>query len=83
MFEIYGRNNCQSCENAKALLNSLNEEFVFYNIEENATHLDMFKMLFPERKTVPMVVFTDKDAVEWEIGGYEDLVKWLKPSTNE
>lgn len=79
VFEIYGRNNCQSCENAKTLLKDYGYEFEFFNIEEQQMYLEDFKFEWPGRKTVPAISFNNE-----RIGGYEDLREWVsKHSTNE
>lgn len=80
MFEVYGRNNCVWCERAKALLNEKGLPFAYYNIEEDSKALHEFKFIFRGAKTVPQICIGMYDEVE-VIGGYEDLVKWLKQST--
>ena len=79
MYEIYGRSNCASCTNATNLLESLDELYVYYNIEESDYWLNQFKKEWPGRKTVPAISKYGE-----KIGGYEDLREWVsKHSTNE
>lgn len=93
-FEIYGRDNCQWCEAAKNLLDRNGLKYRYHNIETNPSLLEEFKELFPGAKTVPQILGWKFNGVvhresggEWEdmddtkIGGYTELVEWLKHFT--
>lgn len=81
MFEIYGRNNCVWCDRAKELLDSRGLKYTFWNIEEDSKALSEFKFLFKGAKTVPQILTGAYDEVN-VIGGYTELVEWLKQYTN-
>ncbi|RUP39326.1 MAG: glutaredoxin [Acinetobacter sp.] len=76
MFEIYGRNNCVWCDRAKELLDTKEIPYRYKNIEMDSAALLDFKILFPGKKTVPQIM---KGSLY--IGGYENLVEWLKHYT--
>jgi glutaredoxin len=78
LFEIYGRNNCVWCDRAKSLLEHLGHYYEFSNVEENKIAMEDFKRLFPSAKTVPQIMWYNEEGEVDFIGGYEDLVKWLK-----
>lgn len=78
MFIIYGRDNCSWCDAAKALLNDNAFVYTYKNIETSKEDLEAFRRDFPNAKTVPQILFDYN-----QIGGYEDLRKWLKPSTTK
>ena len=81
MFEIYGRNNCQWCKQAIALVREGDFDYKYFNIEEDPKALIAFKEHFPGAKTVPQIRINtwtnDSYGTTEHIGGYEDLVKWL------
>ncbi len=85
-YEIYGRQNCQWCDAAKALLERKGLKYRYHDIESNTDLLEEFKELFPDAKTVPQILgwrFNGKVRSEmggeWEeeddiyIGGYKEL----------
>lgn len=82
MYEIYGRNNCQWCDAAKALLERKGLKYTYHNIEENSKALSEFKFMFPNAKTVPQIVTGVYDQVTI-IGGYKELEQWLNQSTQK
>jgi glutaredoxin len=73
LFNIFGRTTCVWCDRAKALLEQEGLPYQFFNIEEDRTAYSIFRGHFPDAKTVPKI--TEDDI---QIGGYEDLVEWLK-----
>lgn len=83
MFVIWGRPNCQWCERAKELLTSRDMYFSYRELTKH--NFAEFDNLFPGQKTVPGIVRFypappdgDYDLSYTVIGGYEDLVKYLK-----
>lgn len=81
LFEIYGRSNCQWCDNAKTLLDSKGLKYNYYDIEKDSKALSEFKFIFRGAKTVPQILTGAYDEVT-VIGGYTDLVEWLKHYTS-
>lgn len=88
LFEIWGRTTCVWCDRAKELLVDNGFDFKFLNVETEPKYLGLFKKQWPSLKTVPQIVFvTTKrigkgEAVTSEhIGGYTELVEWLKHYT--
>ena len=63
---------CAYCERAKALLDSKGIAYTEYDLSANEGSIELFKIL--GYKTIPVI--TQGDRV---IGGYDDLVKYLKP----
>lgn len=81
MFIIYGQPNCIWCERTKNLLDDLNIEYEYHNITYDRERQWEFLSYFPGRKTVPAILLltpNDGDHTHLSIGGYEDLVKYLK-----
>ena len=83
MFEIYGRDNCIWCDRAKNLLDEYNYNWYYMSIEgeENFQFRNEFKVFFPGAKSVPQIRFEWKEDVYENIGGYTELVEWLKHYT--
>jgi glutaredoxin len=72
MYTIWGRPNCIWCERAKTLLT--NEGIPFEYVELTQSSLDLWNFTFPHNpKTVPQIVHGNV-----LVGGYEDLLKYLK-----
>jgi len=69
MIEIYTKQSCTYCMQAKILLKGLGIEFTESRIGNNITR-DEFVEKFPDARTVPHIVI---DGVS--IGGYEQLKK--------
>ena len=74
MFEIYGTTNCTYCDEAKTLLAMKEKEYTFINVAENEDITAAFFKKFPNVQTVPQITLSDG---HW-IGGYTELVEWLK-----
>jgi glutaredoxin len=70
--EIYSKDNCSFCTSAKNLLNRRRIPYKEYVLGED---FDREKLLdkFPEARTFPVVVV---DGIR--IGGYDDLVEYVK-----
>ena len=76
MFYIYGRNGCSFCVEAINLLYTKDYTYEYHNIETSKKDLEDFKVLFPGAKTVPQIMHGTEN-----IGGYTELVEWLKHYT--
>lgn len=71
MYTVWGRPNCPWCDRAKE---HLEDHDIQYNyIELTAENLDEFNSITNGARTVPQVF--DNVGI---IGGYEDLIKYLK-----
>lgn len=71
MFYIYGTERCGFCDQAKELLESFNITYTYQDVSTDQGLIDMFKM--NGWKTVPQIFEEEK-----YIGGYSELVKYLK-----
>lgn len=72
--EIYGKDNCIYCENAKRLCATIKMEYTYYNISENI-HLkeQLITRLGVTPRSVPQI-FVDGNAV----GGFTEFKKYVK-----
>ena len=72
MYTIYSKPSCSYCLQAKQLLETKQLPFVY---KELGTHYDLYELmtLAPNAKSFPQVF---KDGTR--IGGYSDLVEYLK-----
>lgn len=77
MFIIYGQPNCVWCERARQLLTSKGYTFEYHDITSEPKALAEFKFLFKEARSVPQIATGLYDEVK-VIGGYEDLVSYLR-----
>jgi len=70
--EIYTKSNCSYCEMAKQYFDSQNIEYSLHDVE----NVETFKELLsrnPSARTMPQIFINDQ-----LIGGYTDLIEWLK-----
>jgi glutaredoxin len=74
--EIYTKDNCPYCVQAKALFNREGWEYTEHFIDDN-TRTQLLEELTTRigitPRTVPQIFIDDQS-----IGGYTDLVAWLK-----
>lgn len=77
MIEIYTRDGCFYCTQAKKLLVETNKEYVEYVIGKDVTRDDVIAK-FPEQKVLP-IVLVDGDV----IGTYTDLLDYIYPAMTE
>jgi glutaredoxin 3 len=78
--EIFTKDNCPYCEEAKALINRIKPDHVFmtiYNLSEDASFKNLLLERYSEAKTVPQIFF---DGVR--IGGCDDLVEYIDNTTS-
>jgi len=70
--EIYSKSNCVFCDKAKNYFNQNNIPFTEHNVEIQEI-FDSLIQRNPNARTMPQI-FIDNEL----IGGYTDLVEWLK-----
>ena len=66
--EIYTKNNCSFCDNAKIFFKSKNLSFIEYNIEENYNYLEEMLQRSKGKKLMPQIFINN-----YHIGGYDNL----------
>lgn len=74
--EIYTKDQCPYCVQAKNLMKSKGWEFTEHYIDNNTRERlleEMTTRIGTTPRTVPQIFIDDKS-----IGGYTDLVAWLK-----
>ncbi len=75
---IYGRNTCPYCRMAIDLLDEAGKESIFFDFSEDPQAIIEAKEFY-EKETVPIIVENNKFSGKTKlIGGYSDLVKYLK-----
>lgn len=75
--EIYSKNNCSHCEQAKTLLKMNGKNFIEYKLDEDFTR-EILLSKFPEAKTFPVVVIDG-----FNIGGFEQLKQQINEETSD
>ena len=73
-FTIYTKPGCSYCTKAKELITLHKGRYSERIIGEDISR-DAFLKLIPGVKTVPQILVSAGDEVEF-IGGYDDLVQW-------
>ena len=88
MFKVYGTTTCGFCKRATALLQERGYSYSYQSLDNEPELLQGLKEKYGWR-TVPMIIFIefteeigwswgDKDGEETFIGGYTDLIEFLK-----
>lgn len=72
MYTVYGKATCPFCDKAKELLQQHNLEIDYRDVGDSEVKQELLN-LYSEAKTVPQI-FTNGV----RIGGYTDLVEYLK-----
>lgn len=75
--EIYSKNNCTFCEQAKQLLKMHGKNFIEYRLDEDFTR-EILLSKFPEAKTFPVVVIDG-----FNIGGFQQLQQQINEETKD
>ena len=70
--EIYTKSNCSYCEMAKQYFDSQNIEYTLHDVENVQTFNELLSRN-PSARTMPQIFINDQ-----LIGGYTDLIEWLK-----
>jgi len=73
--EVYSKNNCTYCVQAKQLLTTHGKAYVEYKLDEDFTR-EILLSKFPEAKTFPVIVIDG-----FNIGGFEQLKQHLVEET--
>lgn len=73
--EIYTKDDCAFCTNAKNLLKMHKREYIEYKLHEDFTR-DILLSKFPEATTYPVIVVDG-----FHIGGYDQLQKQINEET--
>lgn len=75
MFTILTKNDCPWCDKAKDLLKEMKVPYGAFNYTDHPVIILLMKKA--NLKTVPQIWTNTPDGNTY-IGGYEDLVNWLK-----
>ena len=70
--EIYTKSNCSFCEMAKQYFDSQNIGYSLHDVENVETFNELLNRN-PSARTMPQIFIDDQ-----LIGGYTDLIEWLK-----
>lgn len=73
MYVVITRDQCNFCDQAKALLKGANQPYTEYNIQSNSSKWLLTLMKKADMRTVPQVFKPDGTYV----GGYTELTKEL------
>ncbi len=73
MWTIISRDQCNFCDDAKALLKGANKSYVEYNIQSPSSAWVLYLLKRSSITTVPQI-FNDKGT---HIGGYTELKEYL------
>ena len=71
--EIYSKTNCIFCDKAKMRLAKQSPKI--HMLDQDYNREDFFKK-FPDARTFPQIIINGKN-----IGGYQELEKWLENNT--
>lgn len=75
MLEVYGRSGCEYCTKAQKLLEEKKIPYNYIQLGVDITK-DQFIEMFPEQKTVPVIV-----AHGMKLGGYSELVDYVEETS--
>ena len=75
--EIYSKDGCPSCVQAKQLLTTHGKDYLEYKLNEDFTR-EILLSKFPEAKTFPVIVVDGM-----HIGGYEQLLRQLNEDSQD
>lgn len=81
MLRVYSKNNCHFCVKAKNLLEM---NHIDYKESILGIHImqETFTNSFPSARTMPLIVNEGADGFHEIIGGYDQLVEYLKSTGN-
>lgn len=68
--EVWSKDHCPYCDQAKAWLNSKGLEFIEHKIGHNGVTREMLLERVPAARTVPQIIID-----EMVVGGWDDLRK--------
>ena len=76
-FKIICWTECPFCIKAKKLMMDRGEQFEYCSVDHSQKLLEHFKTIY-NHKTVPIVVLKEEGLDDKFIGGYTELVEFLK-----
>lgn len=79
MYVVITRDQCNFCDQAKALLKVNNKPFVEYNIQSDSSRWVLYLLKRSSITTVPQV-FSPRGSY---IGGYQDLKEYLESEVRQ
>lgn len=74
---IYGKENCQYCTKAKAILDRYGWEYTYYIVGVDYTKEHLQSLVDVNPLTVPQIFINDQ-----HIGGYVELVDYMENRIN-
>jgi glutaredoxin len=74
MIEIYSKDNCNLCLQAKNLLTALQKDFTLYKLDEDFSREELIQK-FPNAKSFPVVVIDSEF-----VGSYNELKQRITTS---
>lgn len=77
MYTVYSKPDCPFCHYAEQLLGAYDLQYNKLVLDEHFTKEELL-VLLPQFKTYPQIVYTYDDGKLLYIGGYTDLVVFLK-----
>jgi len=81
---VYGSDRCSYCHRARILLEHYEYNYRYIDVAESAEVQQEFYKKTKNAKTVPQIYYYDpvrsygNENLEWRIGGFDELVVWLK-----
>ena len=75
--EIYSKNSCVHCDQAKQILRTHGKDFIEYKLDEDFTR-EILLSKFPEAKTFPVIVIDG-----FNIGGFNQLKEQLTTGSDD
>ena len=84
-FIIYGKDNCQYCESAKALLKQKSIDFSYLTIGKDYTREELLDLV-PDARTLPQIWMETPDSdtdLTVHIGGFTELENMFKNEVEE
>lgn len=75
--EIYSKQNCSFCDQAKQLLRIHGKDYIEYKLDEDFTK-EILLSKFPEARTFPIIVIDG-----FNIGGFEQLKQQINEETKD
>lgn len=72
MIEIYGKDDCPFCKQAKQLCETMNLKYTYKNMGTDFTREELLET-FPTARTVPQIIVNGT-----KIGGYTELRNYIE-----
>lgn len=78
---VYGKDDCKYCRYSKNYLENKNIQYDYLNIQEGDNG-EKLNRLNPDTKTLPQIYVEYTDSTREYIGGFDELIVFLKPRFN-